>query len=62
MAGCDTALVKGKPLSMMRLKAKRPKYSVLQSEKGIKLPTLEDALLRYFEVVANVYQSGAMAV
>ncbi|MDB5192857.1 MAG: dTDP-4-dehydrorhamnose reductase [Segetibacter sp.] len=62
MAGCDKDLVIAKPLSEMRLKAKRPKYSVLQSEKGIKLPTLENALQRYFEAVANVYQSGAIAV
>jgi dTDP-4-dehydrorhamnose reductase len=62
MAGCDVALVNAKPLSQMRLKAKRPYNSVLQSEKGIKLPTVENALQRYFEAVANVYQSGAIAV
>jgi dTDP-4-dehydrorhamnose reductase len=62
MAGCDENLVNAKPLRKMRLKAKRPYYSVLQSEKGIKLPTLENALQRYFEAVANVYQSGAIAV
>lgn len=32
----------------MGWKAKRPAYSVLQSEKGIKLPPLENALDRYF--------------
>ncbi|HEX8333782.1 MAG TPA: dTDP-4-dehydrorhamnose reductase [Segetibacter sp.] len=62
MAGCDEGLVCGKPLSKMRFKAKRPNYSVLKSEKGIKLPTLQDSLQRYFEAVANVYQSGAIAV
>lgn len=62
MAGCDIELVDAKPLSQMRLKAKRPNYSVLQSEKGIKLATVDDALQRYFEAVANVYQSGAIAV
>lgn len=62
MAGCDETLVNAKPLNKIRLKAKRPFYSVLQSEKGIKLPTLENALQRYFEAVANVYQSGAIAV
>ncbi|WP_207496745.1 family 1 glycosylhydrolase [Aridibaculum aurantiacum] len=62
MAGCDQSLVVGKPLNKLGLKAKRPNYSVLKSEKGIKLPTLEHALQRYFEAVANVYQSGAIAV
>jgi dTDP-4-dehydrorhamnose reductase len=62
MAGCDKMMVKGVPLTELRLKAKRPYYSVLRSEKGIKLPALEDALQRYFEAVANVYQSGAIAV
>lgn len=33
----------------MKWKAKRPLYSVLHSEKGIHLPTIENALLRYFE-------------
>jgi dTDP-4-dehydrorhamnose reductase len=32
----------------MGWKARRPVYSVLQSEKGIKLPPLENALDRYF--------------
>lgn len=62
MAGCDKALVNARPLSQMRLQARRPYNSVLQSEKGIKLPTVENALQRYFEAVANVYQSGAIAV
>jgi dTDP-4-dehydrorhamnose reductase len=62
MSGCDKRLVKGKPFSKMRLAAKRPKNSVLQSEKGIKLPVLQDALRRYFEALPTVYQSGAIAV
>lgn len=62
MAGCDAALVDGKPISQMRLKAKRPYYSVLQSEKGVRLPTIDNALMRYFEAAANVYQSSAIAV
>ncbi|HEX8462773.1 MAG TPA: dTDP-4-dehydrorhamnose reductase [Segetibacter sp.] len=62
MAGCDDALIVEKSLNKMQLKAKRPLYSVLKSEKGIKLPNWENALQRYFEAVANVYQSGAIAV
>jgi len=30
-------------------KAKRPAYSVLQSDKGIKLPSLEHAMNRFFK-------------
>lgn len=38
-----------KPLAEMGWKAKRPLYSVLQSDKGIKLPPLHHALDRFFE-------------
>lgn len=38
-----------KKLLEMKWKAKRPHYSVLHSEKGIQLPTLENALHRFFE-------------
>ncbi|MBV9961720.1 MAG: sugar nucleotide-binding protein, partial [Parafilimonas sp.] len=52
MAGYDKDLVNGQPAHRLRLKAKRPAYSALQSEKGVKLPTLENALQRYFESAA----------
>jgi dTDP-4-dehydrorhamnose reductase len=61
MAGCDKTLIRSKPSRHLNLKAEMPKYSVLQSEIGIRLPALEDALFRYFEVT-SVYQSGAIAV
>ncbi|MCL6258414.1 sugar nucleotide-binding protein [Aquiflexum sp. TKW24L] len=38
-----------KKLIQMKWKAKRPLYSVLHSERGILLPTIENALHRYFE-------------
>jgi dTDP-4-dehydrorhamnose reductase len=38
-----------KRLIQMKWKAKRPLYSVLHSERGILLPTIENALHRYFE-------------
>lgn len=38
-----------KKLTQMKWKAKRPRYSVLHSEKGIQLPTIENALHRFFE-------------
>lgn len=58
MAGLDESLVRPLPLRKMRLRARRPYYSVLQSEKGIRLPALDNALERYFEACAPVYQSG----
>jgi dTDP-4-dehydrorhamnose reductase len=33
----------------MEWKAKRPAYSALQSDKGIKLPSFQHAIERYFE-------------
>jgi len=33
----------------MNLHAPRPKYSAMMSEKGMKLPTLDHALNRYFK-------------
>ena len=62
MSGCDEDLVKGVPVHRMRLEAKRPKYSVLQSEKGIVLPSLLDALERCFEAAGIEYQSKKIAV
>jgi dTDP-4-dehydrorhamnose reductase len=62
MAGFDTALIKGVSTATLNLPAKRPVYSVLESEKGIKLPTLEDALERYFEAIMAVYVTNKIAV
>lgn len=47
--GFGKQLVIARPVCEMGWKAKRPAYSVLQSERGIKLPVLETALERYFE-------------
>jgi dTDP-4-dehydrorhamnose reductase len=46
--GYDKNKLISRPLEKMGWKARRPVYSVLQSEKGIKLPQLENALDRYF--------------
>ncbi len=48
-AGLDTDLVEAQPMHLLNWKAPRPRYSVLKSEKGILLPSLENALMRYFE-------------
>ena len=48
-SGCTKHKLISKPLIEMGWKAKRPLYSVLQSDKGIKLPQLDNALDRFFE-------------
>ncbi|MGZ8539045.1 MAG: family 1 glycosylhydrolase [Chitinophagaceae bacterium] len=48
-ACCKKHKLISKPLIEMGWKAKRPLYSVLQSDKGVKLPRLDDALDRFFE-------------
>ena len=62
MSGLNASLVKALPVSEMGLKAKRPHNSVMQSERGIKLPSFENALGRYFEAIDNYYQENKMAV
>lgn len=47
--GMEQKSFQTKKLLQMKWKAKRPMYSVLHSEKGMKLPSLENALHRYFE-------------
>ncbi len=48
-AGYHKKKIISRPLAEMKWKARRPLYSVLKSEKGVKLPSLENALVRYFE-------------
>jgi dTDP-4-dehydrorhamnose reductase len=55
-------LVQAHSQSDLKWKAKRPHYTVLQSERGLQLPALEDALERCFETLGNTYQSGRIAV
>lgn len=47
-AGYNSRLLNSKSSHEMNWRAKRPIYSVLQSGKGIKLPSIEKALDRYF--------------
>ena len=47
LAGVDPSRVEGRPTASLGLIARRPLYSVLGSERGLLLPTLEDALGRY---------------
>ena len=52
-AGITAALVKPAPAGELNLAARRPEYSVLASERGSILPTLEDALDRWFAAVRS---------
>lgn len=45
----DRSYINALPLKELNLPAKRPKYSVLGSEKGHLLPSLDNALKRYFD-------------
>jgi dTDP-4-dehydrorhamnose reductase len=47
LLGIDRAQLKPQRLDDMSLAAPRPAYSVLGSERGLLLPSLDDALLRY---------------
>ncbi len=49
LAGLDSAGVEARPTSALKLAAERPLYSVLGSERGMLLPSLEDALARYLQ-------------
>ena len=62
MAGYDERLINATAQPHKNWKAKRPLYSALASEKGIKLPTLDNALERFFETQENGYRFGKIAV
>jgi dTDP-4-dehydrorhamnose reductase len=48
-AGLDSSLVEACSTQSLSLAARRPRYSVLQSERGSLLPSLDDALTRYLD-------------
>lgn len=48
IAGENTDLIQGRATAEMNWPAPRPRYSVLSSERGLRLPSLENALQRYF--------------
>jgi dTDP-4-dehydrorhamnose reductase len=60
-AGLDARLVEGQASVSMKFAAPRPLYSVLGSEHGRLLPTLEDALERYFNERETRLASLSMA-
>ncbi|HEY1025547.1 MAG TPA: sugar nucleotide-binding protein, partial [Sphingobacteriaceae bacterium] len=46
-ADCSRSLIRHLPVEDLRFRALRPKYSVLKSEKGMTMPSLDDALDRF---------------
>jgi dTDP-4-dehydrorhamnose reductase len=48
-AGLDSSLLEARPAEKMGWTAVRPRYSVLKSERGILMPSLTNAISRYFE-------------
>ena len=49
IAGVDASRVEARPTRELGLTAPRPTYSVLGSERGMLLPSLENAISRYFD-------------
>jgi len=55
IAGLDRSLIHAVALKDMGLIARRPSYSALLSEKGVRMPSLDDALQRCFQSMNNPY-------
>jgi dTDP-4-dehydrorhamnose reductase len=62
MSGLDASLIQAVPNAALSQPARRPANSVLASEKGIVMPSLDDALQRYMEALDIYYLSNKMAV
>jgi dTDP-4-dehydrorhamnose reductase len=60
-AGFDENLIQEVPVNSIGGNALIPTYSALTSEKGMRLPDLEDALQRYFESLDSSYLYGKIA-
>jgi dTDP-4-dehydrorhamnose reductase len=61
-AGYDSNLITGVTTNQLNYSAKRPKNSVLISERGVILPYLEDALNRYLDITGLRYKETLIAV
>ncbi|MCC9137027.1 SDR family oxidoreductase [Pontibacter silvestris] len=62
LAGFDSGLVESVPVKQLGYKAVRPIYSVLGSERGLMLPSLEDAISRLFIEQEVIEQSPILSV
>jgi dTDP-4-dehydrorhamnose reductase len=60
-AGLDADLIVAKPASELRLRARRPRFSALTSERGTLMPPLADAIERYVAECANTLRAASAA-
>jgi dTDP-4-dehydrorhamnose reductase len=60
-AGLDADLIVGKPVSELRLGARRPRFSALTSERGTIMPPLADAIERYVAECATTLHAASAA-
>jgi dTDP-4-dehydrorhamnose reductase len=58
MAGIDTGTLNAKPSAALGYSARRPLYSALRSERGVLLPSLDDALGRYLASYGSASECG----
>lgn len=61
MAGLDAGLIDAVPVKQMPFQAPRPRNSSMLSEKGVRLPTVRNALERFFESIDATYLNGRLA-
>lgn len=59
LSGLDAGLIDARPMVSFNLPARRPSYSVLASERGTLLPTLEDALCTYMKQCETHWSDNA---
>src|SRR5450830_69835 len=58
MAGVDCSALMAQPATSLDYQAAQPRFSALASERGNMMPTLDDALQRYLQAVAEVRRQG----
>lgn len=61
LAGLDASRVKGCPTSALGLAAPRPLYSVLGSERGAILPSLDESLVRFIAECAGNWKTDSQS-
>jgi len=58
LAGVDSSGLAAQPSATLDYPAAQPRFSALASERGQLMPTLEDALQRYLQAIAEVREEG----